>query len=1237
MTTPEINVPDSIRPYLNEIAERLWSGRSAVMVGAGFSKNAWVGFPDWSQLGDLFYQKAYGVKPKSSDQKYQNVLRLAEEVQAAIGRPALESLLRSSIPDLNVEPSGLHVTLLGLPWADVFTTNYDTLLERASAEVVNRRYEPVINKDDISYAAQPRIIKLHGSFPSERPFIITEEDYRRYPYDFAPFVNTVQQSLLENTFCLIGFSGDDPNFLQWLGWIRDNFGQEKTQKIYLVGVFNLSSARLQLLSQRGITIVDLSCCDGIGKKDHYKALNYFFEFIYSNKPNMLGWPCKTKHRHPDENADKIEEIKKVTEYWQKQRKSYPGWLILPEENRESLWWNTKNWTDFFPDLDTPLHGLEIQYLYEIIWRLDRCLLPVFEGIVECCERVLENYWPFEGSNPYGDCEISRESSEYYNLEWPEIRSSWLAISLSVLRSYREDGHIEKWKKLDSTLQNLKNYLSPEQREYLIYESYLFSLFTLNIADAKNKLNVWKPNESLPLWVAKRAAMLAEIGDLNEAETILKSTLENVRKKLNSNVNSQELTLLSLESYLMRISNSVRRAVTLRNGDWEADNVEREQFNERWNELKAFKCDPWGETKAFKLSTKGTSQTRKPVTIHREFEIGRVRQSFNFGIDDSERLAAYSFLRFSEEVGLPFIIGNVGTTTGSAEASLTIISDGSSFWATATLVRLGDKKLAGRVFNRESIHKYTVRESDEIVTNYLNVIRDCRDDINQYNRFENISFGFRLAKILPEIISRLCCKCSLSIKYQIFEFITFTYNSSHRENYEGIKELTERLIQSMSDHEQYSFIPKLLEISFPEKLNAITEREYLNPLLFINITKKPNSSDSLSVNKELVSNLVSQVESNTPNNREWALFSLMKMYDLGILDDESISSFNKAIWSKTDDFGLPENTGFYKFAFLRIPPPDEIDPILNFKKYIKGQELPGRKDKSFTMTGGDIPVLQEILGSNSQDKDLWSKDEISELLKRLLAWWDTDKEMLKGEKERYSPFGSTLDEFRARFKKLLNVVAEVIGPKLVAESPGEIKDSLYRIIQETKDYGLPNLETEISCLHIFPERSDDILNRLNEAVISSDERVRNDALKAIEKVLSEVNNKAVPSLRSEAENILRQYINWSPIKNIVLALWITIRILREHSDQFSDNLELSTLKRLKQLLIDTAYDDGHEELNFDEKLEIRKYSSMLAAELYVYFDARDEVIPEVLMRWKESCTAPDEFAEIQIPWLNSSAV
>jgi hypothetical protein len=110
---------------------------------------------------------------------------------------------------------GRCTRLLELPWVEVFTTNYDTLLERAAEGIVGRAHYTVTCREDIPQSKilnRRRIVKLHGSFPSQRPFIFTEEEYRRYPSDFAPFVNLVRQSLLENVFCLVGFSGDDPNF-----------------------------------------------------------------------------------------------------------------------------------------------------------------------------------------------------------------------------------------------------------------------------------------------------------------------------------------------------------------------------------------------------------------------------------------------------------------------------------------------------------------------------------------------------------------------------------------------------------------------------------------------------------------------------------------------------------------------------------------------------------------------------------------------------------------------------------------------------------------------------------------------------------------------------------------------------------------------------------------------------------------------------------------------------------------
>ena len=186
-------VSEELKPYLNEIAERLWSGHAAVMVGAGFSKNAKKNnpsqrdFPDWNELGDIFYKKIHAKEPES-DERYLNVLKLADEVEALIDRPALDRLLRDSIPDKDYEPSKLHVELLNLPWTDVLTTNYDTLLERTNASIECQEYAEVYKEQDLLRCGKPRIIKLHGSLPSG-PFIITEEDFRKYPNKFPIFVN----------------------------------------------------------------------------------------------------------------------------------------------------------------------------------------------------------------------------------------------------------------------------------------------------------------------------------------------------------------------------------------------------------------------------------------------------------------------------------------------------------------------------------------------------------------------------------------------------------------------------------------------------------------------------------------------------------------------------------------------------------------------------------------------------------------------------------------------------------------------------------------------------------------------------------------------------------------------------------------------------------------------------------------------------------------------------------------
>ena len=173
--------------YISELKHALNHKHASVLIGSGFSMNSdnvnpieTHKMPNWYELADAFCEKI-GIDLKNPDilkeNRYLDPLILADKVEAMYGRPFLDELLINQMKNDLHKPSELHKKLLSLPWNDVFTTNYDTLLERTLPEITNK-YGLVLDQNDLMHSRpdfQSRIIKLHGSFPSSRPFSIIDE------------------------------------------------------------------------------------------------------------------------------------------------------------------------------------------------------------------------------------------------------------------------------------------------------------------------------------------------------------------------------------------------------------------------------------------------------------------------------------------------------------------------------------------------------------------------------------------------------------------------------------------------------------------------------------------------------------------------------------------------------------------------------------------------------------------------------------------------------------------------------------------------------------------------------------------------------------------------------------------------------------------------------------------------------------------------------------------------------
>lgn len=159
-----MTIPD--QTHINRVREALWQrpqGCASVMVGSGFSRNARKAkrgareFPFWHDVAMLLCTKLYPsgdgdrlkrAMTEASGSGTSSLLRLAQEYEAAFGRVALNHLIKEMIPDDDYVPRDMHIRLLSLPWRNLYTTNWDTLLERTRLFVVDRAYSVVHTSEE---------------------------------------------------------------------------------------------------------------------------------------------------------------------------------------------------------------------------------------------------------------------------------------------------------------------------------------------------------------------------------------------------------------------------------------------------------------------------------------------------------------------------------------------------------------------------------------------------------------------------------------------------------------------------------------------------------------------------------------------------------------------------------------------------------------------------------------------------------------------------------------------------------------------------------------------------------------------------------------------------------------------------------------------------------------------------------------------------------------------------------
>ena len=1199
-----------VTPYLDEIAGRLWSNSAAVMVGAGFSQNAEPrgsatgSLPSWKELGDLFYRKLHGREP-GRDERYLSLLKLAEQVKAAFGPPALNDLLRRAIPDLSFEPSTLHGDLLALPWRDVFTTNYDTLLERARASATLRHYDVVVSKEDLLYTNPPRIVKLHGSFPSP-PFVITEEDYRRYPNDHAPFVNTVRQSLLENTLCLVGFSGDDPNFLQWIGWIRDHVGRDAAPKIYLVGVFHdLNEADRRLLDGRGIVAVDLSGFD----QRPGAALSAFVAGLRSRRPRALDWPAGSRDA-PDPTSSGTEEYTTIVARWRRQREAYPGWVVVPEDRRAALWAHTQEVLSrvgqLSPDDRAKLKApLDLELAFELAWRLDRCLFPLIDALPALLEEVTVRYGR-------GDVQMPD------NVAWTSASaaSAVADMRLWLLRHYREQGKKAKWEQIKQAVELDLDKLRPEQKARLQLENALQALFRFDPGEARTLL-VDQFDAHLPFWEAKRAALLAELGDAAAARPTLESSLQAIRQQIGQDQSREDLTLVSQESIVMLLLSAVARGGL---SDGQSPRSLSEELSERWRELTQFKCDPRREISSLSRRLQSPPPREVAEATKHEFDLGTVTRTTRLGPDD-EAIAAYGLLRLSEDLGTPYRMEHTSFLNDAVSGTLSRVAPFSPHWNLVNIARLGEAKAADHLFDREYLDELSRTQVDEYFQTYLAALEQTVATVDEREWSEAKSFK-PLAKALPEVLSRLCYKCSQAHRESLLDVLTSVYRSRRRHVFEGFDRLARRLFHSMSVPERVATVPSLIDIPVPPNYGDLDKRDFPNPILLVGVPSEV-PADQILVTEASINDLLKPLPVDA-EERQWALTKLAWLQVRHKLDKPQSDRFGNLLWEGVVDGRVPAVHGFYGVDCVRLPGPPENDARARAKANLRASLTEWLNDSRL------IDGLREL--GYSADLVDWSAEEAFAILDQLSGWWTANKHRLHHHFP--TPFGSDARITRRKVTHLVNALSALFSHATPTDESADGPGKLRAFISDLREHGVPATRLEATTAGILGTHREEPLRHASAALLDNNPDIVADALEAVRHLATTSPHDASHEFDSVASKLV-QGVEWRHRPVLAERLRVVAELVDEPAWLLTEEGEAALLDGIRQIALETA--GGVKGNDEDGVIAIRAGAASLALALHRRREALDLEVSEVTQQWRELCASSDEFAEVRNAWTTSAAM
>lgn len=1027
------------------------------MVGAGFSRNAEGGsqLSTWPQLaGEL----ALALDPRAKRESFStaNVTQLAEQYARVFSTPALEDLLKRLVPDDRVAPGSLHDALMSLPWSEIFTTNYDTLLERTAEKIFERAHFTVCCREDIPQSkilGRRRIVKLHGSFPSQRPFIFTEEDYRTYPQKFAPFVNLVRQSLLENVLCLIGFSGDDPNFLHWIGWVRDMLDKHALP-VYLFLSSTTTLGQQRLLEARGVTAVVLPQAESGDPNDYSgRYAELFRRLAEPLEQRQIDWGRVTwpegASTYTDDETAKYQLFLQHFPVLASHRQSYPGWMVAPRVVRRRFRASARafphsveeKWVQAKLKGDSAVVAVAIVSLHA--WHQSVVLAPLDDEVARLAIHLLKH----TSESKYDNCLApERERLKQYSIEDNNaLTRCWTTLALAVARWARQALLDDIFRELCGLLA-IRCPSDGQLIDAIRYEEILLLLYRGERMEARAALKKWSIQSADAYVLVRKATLTAELLDSEVALLQCKDAIQRLRES--QKMRPADPQLMSQEAWACLIAERIQQGLQifkLAFGSSESDEARILGLGERLETLA--KRGYASQRELDEAICALQAEAHSPYSAKYKFggfDLGAssVIERFGFTSELTDKIrASFEWLELAERVGLLVRSANVTFFADYyVQAAWWAKYADSSTRILSVLIRSVAVEFLKPKDESMPPHKTGWLSRYQVATLPASLASDLcdrflREVVATLSAGLIAREGEGIVAFYVEIFSRLLLRVSepdLVMRWgqQIVDLHKSPAIQMNPRLWRPFANALARSVENLPGKSQAELLQAIAKLPYspPVATHAVYEADWIRPFdLLSSFRPADESAGRLDWRDEVEGAIHALEQGERPSTDAWHRIGWLEL--IGALNREDKQRVASTLWQS--DSPWPVMPGFLPHSTFRWPLKDGPDLDERYLTWLLSTHLSHFSQPSSMLVmpqgglrGWGLPADNRYLSawSIALSRETWSIQHFQTLIDEVNSWWANEGEALKTDARQLAMLRQELE---ARMEVIDRLLSDVL--------------------------------------------------------------------------------------------------------------------------------------------------------------------------------------------------------------------